>query len=436
MAETPPIPTARSIAAHVLQRVLKDRAYAAAALDAEFERTPELDPRDRALATEIAYGALRTRGALLEALRALAPRGLKERDYATITQLLVAAYQILFLSRVPAFAAVDDAVRAIRSVRGKRVAGFANALLRRLADQPPAISASEAILANAPGWLRAEVEAVLGAEDAVRLLGGGDASGEDALVGLRVRAGAAESAWLEGAVRGRLSPLCRKVPRSGDLRRRPEFEQGLFVIQEEAAQFVALALGVRPGERVLDACAGRGQKTMLFTEQLGDNGEVWAADLHPSKLEVLRAEHARLGLRAPETRAVDWTRGPGDVGDGFDRVLVDAPCSGIGTLRRRPELLTRLGPGDPARLAEQAAAILRRAATRTRAGGRVVFAVCSVLRVESEEVVERVADVLLPAPFDAPEVVDVFGASATSFRLHPAAHGTDGFFVASFVRPS
>jgi 16S rRNA (cytosine967-C5)-methyltransferase len=215
-----------------------------------------------------------------------------------------------------------------------------------------------------------------------------------------------------------------------DLRQRPGYAEGQFVIQEEGAQAIALALGARPKERVLDACAGRGQKATLLMEQVGPQGEVWAVDAYPDKLAQLEVECARLGLGAPKIAAVDWTAGSGSVPGGFDRVLVDAPCTGVGTLRRRPEIVRRLQPEDPARLARLAEAILRRAATHARPGGQIVFAVCSVLHAECEAVVERVSDLLIPEPFQAPEL-DV-ARDVSAFRLLPLTHGTDGYFAASF----
>jgi 16S rRNA (cytosine967-C5)-methyltransferase len=185
---------------------------------------------------------------------------------------------------------------------------------------------------------------------------------------------------------------------------------------------------------VLDACAGRGQKTSLLVERVGERGEVWAADVHRKKLVVLGRELERLRLPGARTAEVDWTRDPDAIPNGFDRVLVDAPCSGVGTLRRRPEIASRLAEGDPARLAELALGILRGAASRARPGGRVVFAVCSVLSEEAEAVALGVSDVLAPAPFDAPEVERFATKSPSAFRLLPVEHGTDGYFVASFVK--
>jgi len=418
--------SARVVAVRVLERVERDGAFAAAALDAELDRHPQLDVRDRGLSSELVYGVLRTRRALGERLLAHAPRGIA--DALVRLHLEVAAYQILLLDRIPAFAAVDEAIGDLKRARGPRVAGFGNAVLRKLALEPK-LDPVAAVRTSAPAWLVAKLEAAVGAREAEALLGAGVASGR-----LWARAvGTAVPAWLEAAERHVASPLARRLP-GGDPEKLEGFREGAFVVQEPGAQLVGLALGARPGERVLDACAGRGQKTTLLRDAVGNGGEVWASDAHPKKLEALARELTRIGGPGVRTAAVDWTLGAGDVQGDFERVLVDAPCTGTGTLRRRPEIGLRLAPEDPARLAELQAAILRGAATRARAGGRVVYAVCSVLAEEAEAVVARVADVLEPAPFDAPAIAALAPAGVTAFRLTPLAHDTDGYFVASFVR--
>lgn len=422
--------TARSVASRVLVRVLDDGAYAAAALDAELARHAQLDPRERALATELVYGVLRTHGALDARLRALAPR--KVKDTTTRVELWLAAYQILVLTRIPAFAAVDAAVRAVRQARGERVAGFANAVLRKLAAQGAPLSRERAIRDSIAPWLLERLTSAVGEAEALALLGAGEERAEVSAV--RVVAGRPLPEWLATGEPGRVSPRARKIPRGGELRARPGYADGAFVVQEEGSQVVALALGARPGEKVLDACAGRGQKATLLAELVGAEGRVWATDLHPPKLDALKKEAARLRVPPPECRAVDWTRGTADVPDDFDRVLVDAPCTGTGTLFHRPEIALRLAPDDPARLGALATEILRRAATRVRPGGRVVFAVCSVLPEEGEAVVARVLDELEPCAFDAPELAGWIDPAATALRLLPGRHGTDGYFVASFRR--
>ena len=269
--------TARSLAVRVLDRVERDGAYAAAALDAELDRHPQLESRDRALLSELVYGVLRTRGALERRLLEHAPRGVS--DKAVRLHLLVAAYQLLLLDRVPAWAAVDEAIGEIKRARGGRVAGFGNAVLRKIAAGPrPELA--QALRESAPAWLTDKLDRLLSVAETDALLGAGVPLGR---VWGRAVTGRPEPGWLAGAERHRASPLARLLP-SGDPEKLEGYAEGAFVVQEPGAQLIALALAVKPGERVLDACAGRGQKTTLLVEAAGSGGEVWAADAHPKKL--------------------------------------------------------------------------------------------------------------------------------------------------------
>ena len=421
--------SARTVAVQAVIRVLRDDAFAAAALSTALERSRGLQDRDRALATELLYGTLRVRTALEARLAPFAPRGL--HDVIVKAELLVATYQLLALDRIPAFAAVNAAVNGVRAARGKQVAGFANAVLRKVA-QGDKLVAVDAARQNITPWLLEALTQSVGEVEAQALI----VPQRDKVVGLRLVSGRPLPAWLEHASAGRASPRSRLIQGEGDPRKREGYAEGSFVVQEEGAQAIALALGARAGERILDACAGRGQKTSLFAEQVGSTGAVWATDVYPKKLEALSSEFERLQLRAPEIRSVDWTVGVGDVPADFDRVIVDAPCTGTGTLRRRPEIAARLQPEDPARLSALAESILRVAATRVRSGGRVVFAVCSVLEAECEALVSRVLDVLEPVPFDSPELQGIWqeGAAPSSFRIGPTQFDTDGYFAASFLK--
>jgi 16S rRNA (cytosine967-C5)-methyltransferase len=438
-------PNARSISAHVLDRVFGEDAYAAAVLDAALERYPELDPRERALATELSYGALRTASYLESRLSKHAPKGTSKLDRTVRVHLLVAAYQLLCLDRVPAFAAVSEAVRQITRARGKRVGSFANAILRRLSE--------EAATSDKRATLEAAVQQSISRElrDAlVRSVGDAEA---DALVdttlassvGLRVRWGDDRDAWVkrladvakDATIRaGRVSPLAIVVHGGRDPEKMASYAEGHVAIQEEGAQVVTLALGASRGETILDACAGRGNKSALLAELVGPDGAVDAADQHPQKLERLREELARLHASPRATFAVDWTVGPGDVPSSYDRVLVDAPCSGTGTIGRRPDLATRWRASVVSELREIQWKILLAAAERAKPGAAVLYAVCSVLREEGELVVERAlaaAPWLEPAPFPG-EPARTLAAGATALRLTPRAHGTDGYFLASFRR--
>ena len=218
---------------------------------------------------------------------------------------------------------------------------------------------------------------------------------------------------------GKRSPLAILAWGAGRITDLPGYEEGAWTPQEEGSQVVALTLGARPTDRVLDACAGRGNKTGLL---LGTGASVDAADLHPKKLDRLRLELARIHFAPSETFAIDWSAGPGDATGPYDKILVDAPCSGTGTLRRRPEIGLRREESDLTALTRLQKTILAQTAGLLRPGGRLVYAVCSVLREEGEEVIDTASSLGL--------------VLEESFRLLPGTDGTDGYFVAAFSLPA
>jgi 16S rRNA (cytosine967-C5)-methyltransferase len=434
---------ARAIAARVLARVWQDRAWASPALDAELARHAQIDPRESRLATELVYGVLRTSRWLESQIAAHAKNDRWRRTPLVRAQLCIAVYSLSFLDRVPGFAAVDQAVTAIRAEAGPQVAGFANAVLRKLARQSGTGRAQLSAVAarSLPAWLRDALERALGEEEAAAFVTAGPLPPP---IGLCLRAGEDRDHWIAelraaapGAsiAAGGLSPRAIVLSGAGDHRRLPGAASAWFV-QEEGAQLAALALGAAPGDSVLDACAGRGGKTLLLCDEVGPEGAVDAVDLHPHKIARLGASPAGALVRA--TYAVDWTKGSGDVHERYRGVLVDAPCTGVGTLRRRPEIAARLAASDVTRLSSLQLSIARRAAQQLEDGGRLVYAVCSVLREEAEEVIAALVEDggdglrLEPAPF-AGEAARQLVGEAPALRLLPQHHGTDGYFVASLV---
>ena len=424
--------TARDVAARVLVRVVRDSSFAAAALEAELGRT-KLDDRDRAFVTELVYGTLRVLPFIESELDARAKKPTQGLPWDARAALWVAAQQIFFM-RVPSFAAVNETVTAVRKVGGAKMSGFANAILRKLASAPKP-DRSRAIFESCPRDLREPLVRALGDEGARQFLGEMSAPP----IGLRVRTEDARDAMMRRIaeakpnaelVEGRLSPLCINARGIGKPQSLPGYAEGDLSIQEEGSQLIALSVSATKGERVLDACAGRGNKTGVLAIS---GATVDACDRDPRKLERLAEDLARLRVSANATYAVDWTVGSGDVASEYDAVLVDAPCSGIGTLRRRPELALR----ERTPLAERTAmqrAIALGAAKHVRRGGRFVYAVCSVLREEAEDVVATFAEAgLEPAPF-ANEAAKNAAKDAASVRLLPYMHGTDGYFLASFRR--
>ena len=423
--------TARGVAAQVLKAVWVDQAYAAAALSIAIDQS-DLSERDRRLCTELVYGTLRTAPHLERSLAAFGK--LKQSDPVLMSHLLVAAYQIAFLDRVPVHAAVDEAVGAIVATRGKQVGGFANAILRKFAqkqkDEP--VSFEDAVFQSSPSWLRKRLFRDVGEEEARALL----VPERAPRIHLRFRSVAPLPSWVqEEATRVSSELDIFRYEGGGDPRKRAEYAEGAFVVQELGAALLGYLAGARENETVLDVCAGRGQKSMQLAEAVGPGGHVVATDLHEHKLVALRGEAERLGLPV-ETGVWDWTTPPpAHWQSAFDRVLVDAPCSGVGTLRRRPEILRRLTPTDPTRLSELQWTLLEHAALAVKPGGILVFATCSVLDEEGPKVVDRLMETGQFRPVSPPTRADgLLGISveipSPAFRLLPRAHDTDGYFIA------
>lgn len=387
----------RRIAVHVLRRVSDEGAWAAPTLDAllSAQRVP---PRDAALATAITYGSLRVLPRLDASIEALQKRRGK-LDPLVRGILRVAAFQLAYLGRVPSHAAVDAAVRHAKAERGPRVAGFVNALCRRLAAaRPEEPSPPERMVL--PDWIEARLEASLGPARARAFVV--DRPLPPPLM-LRLR----EGAQAPGARPGAIALTAAHAP-PGDARALPGFGRD-FVVQEEGSQLVGAALEAQAGEAVVDACAGRGGKTAQLAEAVGRSGSVLALELHDARAAKIPGALHDLGLgEVPLTvDTVDLSVGLGadpEREGRYDAVLVDAPCSGLGTVHRRPEILLRLRPEHLADLARTQAAILRHAARLVRPGGRLVFAVCSPLDEEGAGVRDACADALarlglLPWPF-------------------------------------
>jgi 16S rRNA (cytosine967-C5)-methyltransferase len=433
--------TARDVARQVLRRVESGDAYASLALAGALD-AGALSAPDRGLATELVYGVLRHRTRLDRALAAHAPRGLKGLSPAVLVALRVGAYQLLE-TRVPAHAAVDDAVRAAREAAGEKVAGFANAVLRKLASagEPPPPPATDAVTVleqvhSLPRWLGTRLVAGLGRDEAVAA---GAAMNAPAPVALRValwRAGRDDVAARLAAERpdARITAPARApealLVRGGGA---PEtlavFQEGLCTVQDLAAQLVGRLCGAAPGERVLDACAGVGGKSTHLAElarAAGGRAEIHAADTSRRKLDLGQDSARRLGLdeiRAFELDLADAAARAAQLAPSYDRVLLDAPCSGLGVLRRHPEAKWRRRPADVAELAALQARLLGGLAPLVRPGGVLVYAVCTFT---AEEGPAQLAHFLAAHP--------EFAADGEPLVTWPHRDDADAFFAARLRR--
>jgi 16S rRNA (cytosine967-C5)-methyltransferase len=397
--------TGRELARQVLLRVEADGAYASRALGAALDRSSAtLSQAERGLATELVYGVLRRRARLDRALDAVSERGLGDLEPEIRNVLRVGAYQLLFLDRVPGYAAVNETVEAAKAIKGGRYRGLANALLRRVSErgEPPlpdaTVDPAGHMVASAgfPPWL---------ARLALRELGPARALAfAQAVTGpswLCLRANP-----LAGFTRARLRAAIaveRPEARLEDSALAPDalvadnldapatleaFTAGGFAIQDVGAQVIAELCGAAPGERILDACAGLGGKTAHLAALADNRADIEACDISGFKLGAAREQLARLGVRGVRTRTADLTaRLPPDAGP-FDRVLLDAPCSGLGVLRRHPEALLRKTEANLALLAEAQKRLLENVAEVVRPGGLLVYAVCTFDEAESQGVVD------------------------------------------------
>ncbi len=400
--------TARELARRVLDRVDKGGAWATLTLDGELARSG-LDERDRRLASELVYGVLRNR---LRIDRALAAHADLTRTPPKVrTALRVAAYQLLFLDRVPPYAAVDDAVAAARAASGQKLAGFANAVLRKLSaagepalppGAPPGAPPGEPpgdprelarleIEHSLPRWILDELAraraTIPGAPELAELAA---AFGRPAPLVARVnrrrttREALAELLREAGAAAEPIEgvPSALRLDGIGDPARSPSFLAGTWTVQDAGAQQVGHVAAPRPGMRILDACAGVGGKSTHLAELADDAAAIDAADQSRTKLGLLEETARRLGLAGIRAHACDLLDPAAPLGAGYDLVVLDAPCSGLGVLRRHPDAKWRLTPDAVPRLAALQVRLLDAVVPRLGPGGALVYAVCTFTLAE------------------------------------------------------
>lgn len=432
---------ARAVALEILERVETTGAYADRLLDVR-PRRAGLDLRDRALVTEIVLGTLRWQRWLDWHLVRASHRPLDGLDSWVRTLLRLTAYQLAFLERVPPWAAVHDAVELAKRRRPPWAAAYVNGVLRALSGQArpwPEPSAADPVEALAlrvshPTWLVRAWWARYGPDETAAL---GRALNEPAPVVLRVNTLRATPAAVLGALGragvrarpGRFAPEAVVLEDGGDPRELGPLREGLATVQDEAAILVGHALGPRPGETVADVCAAPGTKTTHLAALMENRGRLVAADPHARRLGLLRTACARLGVTIVEAHAAEAGALAGALGPVCDRVLVDAPCSNLGVLRRNPDGKWRRRPEDLGPLAATQGAILDAAAGLVRPGGVLVYATCSLEPEENEAVVaafraRRPAFVPDPLP---PSVPAACRSAPAVLTMLPHRHGSDGF---------
>ncbi len=397
----------------------------------EMLRGSALPARDRAFVTELVYGTVRAQRRLDDLIGRVSKRPVRRLDRPVRAALRLGAYQLLH--DVPAHAAVGETVDAL-GARSPRARGFTNGVLRALTRLGPPWPDPDdvAVALSYPDWLVARLTADLGADDAVGAL---RAMTEPAAVTLRPKPGRVTADALEAelrslavaAQRGALVGDALVVRGIGDPGQLAAVREGRATPQDQASQAVAALVDARPGDRIVDVAAAPGGKAGALAERVGDGGTVIALDVDPGRTRLVANAAQRLGVRSLHAVVADARRPP-VADEGFDRVLVDAPCSGLGGLRRRADARWRITPDAIDGLVTLQREILTAAARLVRVGGVLVYSVCTLTADETEGIDEWMASAVpgftAVAPPGAPWRPRGRGA-----RLLPQAAGTDGMYV-------
>lgn len=443
----------RHLALYVLTTLDKGDRTLDQVLDGLETRTARLSGRDQALFTALVFGVLRWRGRLDWFIKHFSKTPLRRISPEVLNILRLGAFQILYLDRIPASAAVNTAVEMTKSAGAVWIARFVNGVLRNLAREPenvrfpdpvkdpvPAMSVEKSF----PEWLVRRWRSRFGHEETAALC-----NAVNIIPPVTVRANTlrADRNLLTASLRDHAVRVEESAcsPDGVDLwkLKRPlqtidPFHKGWFQVQDAAAQLVSLFMNPKPGESILDACAGLGGKSGHLAQLMNDAGTVTAVDRDSGKLDRLASEMKRLGIACVTPLRHDWLAGPLGKG-GFDRVLLDAPCSGLGVLRRNPDAKWSVRESDLRAHQERQGRFLNHAAACLRPGGLLVYSVCSTEPEETDSVVGRFLEEHPDFYADTArggltgEACRALTPAGCLLTL-PHRHGVDGFFAARLRR--
>lgn len=436
---------ARETALRVLVSCRTNGAWADAALKAQLQRDG-VSGADAALCSRIVYGVMQNQLLLDHYLGAFCTQRLDHLQPPLAEILRVGAYQILYLDKVPDHAAVSESVNLAKRFKRAQAAGLVNAVLRKLSQNKnnlPEIPDRDdirylSIRYSHPRWLVKKLLPILGREELEQFLIANNSvapltiqvnplkTTEEALAAELEAAGVAvkKHSWVPG---------CLELTGTGDLTELEPFKRGEFMVQDPAASLVALFAGVQPGQRVLDVCAAPGGKSFGAAFAMGNRGTILSCDLHENKLVRIRESAERLGITCIETAAADGSRFRPEWENAFDTVLVDAPCSGLGIIRKKPDVRYKKAD-DLFAMPVIQSSILENAARYVAPGGTLIYSTCTVLPEENEQLSDAfLAEhpefvrqaVLLPQPV---------GETDGQLTLWPQRHNTDGFYICRMKR--
>ncbi len=415
---------ARKVAANVLVKVEKQGAYSNLAV-AEALKGAELSPQDKALATALIYGVLDRKITIDFVLSGFLKTPINKTEAFTLAVLRCAVYQIMFMDKIPESAAVNEAVKLIKNSKMSRNAGFVNGVLRSVLrnniELPQGDNAEDlSIRYSCPLWIVESFLKDYGTEDTKALL---EESLKPAHTVLRVNTVKAD---METVKKGFVDiPLiegenCVELLKGIDITESEIYKKGYVYAQDYASQKAAETLAPKKGDRVLDICAAPGGKTFTMANMMGNEGEIIACDLYPHRAKLIEKSAERLGLGMVKTRVADATVYNEDLGE-FDCVLCDVPCSGLGVIRRKPEI-KYTKPEDFKKLEETQREIVKNALRYLKKGGKLLYSTCTLRGEENEKLV-----IWLEKEYN-----DLYKSYEHTFMPHK--DGTDGFYCALFEK--
>jgi 16S rRNA (cytosine967-C5)-methyltransferase len=429
-----------------LLRIQKEGCFADQLMDRELANGQLCGP-DRGLFAELVFGVLRRQGTLDHVLTGLLTQPLAKLEPQALILLRLGLYQLMYLDRIPESAAVNESVNLAKQLI-PRVSGLVNAVLRNylrhkdtitFPDPVAAPAASIAARHSHPAWLVKLWFSQLGEQETELLA---EASSLQPPLTIRAntlrvsRDGLLQRLSENGiqAAPCRYSPFGILLEGRHNITGLPGFREGLFSVQDEASQIASLLLDPKPGERVIDTCAAPGGKATHLAQLMQNQGEILAMDLSKSKLKLIQESAQRLGISIISTRSADLLNSAAFPRDAFDKLLLDAPCSGLGVIRRNPEAKWRLTKEDITRLAATQKSMLKTAFRMLKPGGSMIYSTCSTTAEENEVIIRDFISrhdncVLENLNTIFPDLSELF-TSEGMFQAWPHRHGMDGFFAA------
>lgn len=453
--------TPRAICLDILNQIGEADLHLDRLLTDSFKRYRYLTSLDRSFLTELTYGVIRWEGKLDWVIRQFSKIPFEKIELETLNILRLGLYQILFLSRTPSSAAVNESVELAKRIRGKGGAGFVNGVLRSTIREKDEIrypsladdfALSISVTQSHPLWLVQRWVKELGVEGTIQVC-----TFNNQISPLTLRTNTLKinrETLIKKMEEKELNPSPTHYSEEGirltdppPTSELPFMKEGLYIIQDEASQLVTAVMDPKPGERILDACAAPGGKTTHFSQKMENQGEIYALDVSKKKLDLIEEMCQRLGIDIVKTIKGDAAQSlPIAQGLKFNRILADVPCSGFGTLRKNPDLKWRRGEGDIKRLSELQLSILKNLALYVKEGGVLIYSTCTIFHEENENVVEKFLEGNPEFQLDQMDhVASAFTADGKSegihsfiqnryFKTFPPRDEMDGFFVARLIK--